>query len=118
MTTYLARYHGNDREIVNYDFIFRMKDNVIEKVLYASRLFKMCNYDNMPSTDCLIGLEISRMEYGTEDEPDVFDFVNHAPLKFQQVTRGSKVTTIDKELIIYLAKQIVSRDELLMEAFY
>ena len=122
MPTYLARYHSDIGNINNYDFIFRVTDNIIEKVLYLSQTLQLCNNDtiyNVTHGDTLEGLKIASMNLNNRDDgdqPDVFIIEDREhPLVLHQSHRRSMTTFITKDVLQQLIKYIVKHDPLLAE---
>lgn len=94
--TYLACYHTDDKNINNYEFIFRMKDTTIDKVIYLSNASRDTIYIHNYLTD-LIGMDINTI---------VLSPVYYTSVK-QYITRDT---------LQQLAKHIIMNDPLLSEA--
>jgi hypothetical protein len=93
---YLACYHSDNKNINNYEFIFRIQGHKIDKVIYLSNASRDTIYIHNYLTD-LIGMDINKI---------VLSPVYNTSVK-QYITR---------ETLQQLAKHIIMNDPLLAEA--
>ena len=118
MTTYLARYHNDSTNINNYEFIFRIKNNTIDKVLFFSDACKICNNDtiyNITQGNQLEGLKIENIALYENDKPDVLKLSDNKSLFLYRVYKASLTQYITKDVVQLLAKQLIMNDPLLSE---
>ena len=118
MTTYLARYHSDSKNIHNYEFIFRMKNNTIDKVLFFSDACNLCNNDtiyNITHGNTLDGLNIVSISLQDADKPDIFTLSNNKSLLLYRVYTDSYTQYITKDVVKLLARHIIMNDPLLSE---
>lgn len=100
---YLVRYHDDDNDISNYEFIFQITDSKITKVIYMSIACYMCNSDSIYAvTHSGVqslesnGLKIIDTKLNEDNEPDVLVLDGHPDLLLFRVYKGSRMRYVDK----------------------